>query len=47
MAYKNTAGTTSIANEMGTWRYFNSGLAKLGEYKSANLNIDSLAFSSD
>ena len=28
MAYKNTAGTTSIANEMGTWRYFNSGLGK-------------------
>ena len=39
MAYKNTAGTTSIANEMGTWRYFSSGLAKLGEYKGASLNI--------
>lgn len=41
MAYKNTAGNLSIANQFGTWRYFNSGIAKLGEYKGANLNIDS------
>lgn len=47
MAYKNTAGTTSIANEMGTWRYFNSSLAKLGEYKGANLNIDSSKVTAD
>lgn len=39
MAYKNTAGTSSITNEMGTWRYFNSGLTKLGSYKGANLSI--------
>lgn len=34
MAYKNSDGASSIANEWGQWRYFNSALTKLGESKA-------------
>lgn len=34
MAYKNSDGASSIANEWGQWRYFNSAMAKLGESKA-------------
>lgn len=34
MAYKNSDGNTSIANQWGQWRYFNSALTKLGESKA-------------
>ena len=34
MAYKNSDGNSSIANQWGQWRYFNSYLTKLGEYKA-------------
>ena len=34
MAYKNSDGNTSIANQWGQWRYFNSSLEKLGESKA-------------
>ena len=40
MAYKNTEGNSSIANQMGTWRYFNSSLQKLGTYKPAPVSIN-------
>lgn len=39
MAYKNTEGNSSIANQMGTWRYFNSSLEKLGTYKPATISV--------
>lgn len=39
MAYKNTEGNSSIANQMGTWRYFNSSLEKLGTYKPATIYV--------
>lgn len=34
MAYKNSDGASSIANEWGQWRYFNSAMTKLGESKA-------------
>ena len=34
MAYKNSDGNTSIANQWGQWRYFNSAMTKLGESKA-------------
>ena len=39
MAYENTAGTSSVNNAYGLWRQFNSGLAKVGTYKGANINL--------
>lgn len=40
MAYKNSDGTSSIANEWGQWRYFNSALDKLGTAKPATVTIN-------
>lgn len=40
MAYKNTEGNSSIVNQMGTWRYFNSSLEKLGTYKPATISVN-------
>lgn len=40
MAYKNTEGNSSIAQQMGTWRYFNSSLEKLGTYKPATISVN-------
>lgn len=34
MAYKNSDGNSSIANEWGQWGYFNSAMTKLGESKA-------------
>lgn len=39
MAYKNSDGNTSIANQWGQWGYFNSALAKLGESKATAPSI--------
>lgn len=39
MAYKNTNGTSSIANEFGQWRYFNSALKKLGKETPDTVSI--------
>jgi len=38
-SYKNTDTSSSIANEFGTWRYFNSNLKKLSGYKAESANI--------
>ena len=40
MAYKNSNGASSIANEWGQWRYFNSALDKLGTAKPATITIN-------
>ena len=40
MAYKNSDGNSSIAQEWGQWRYFNSALDKLGTAKPANITIN-------
>lgn len=40
MAYKNSDGTSSIANQWGQWRYFNSALDKLGTAKPATITIN-------
>lgn len=40
MAYKNSDGASSIANEWGQWRYFNSALDKLGTAKPATITIN-------
>ena len=40
MAYKNSDGNSSIANEWGQWRYFNSALDKLGTAKPATVTIN-------
>lgn len=34
MAYKNSDGNSSIANQWGQWRYFSSAMTKLGESKA-------------
>ena len=39
MAYKNSDGNTSIANQWGQWRYFNSAFTKLGELKATAPSI--------
>ena len=39
MAYKNSDGNTSIANQWGQWRYFNSAFTKLGEIKATTPSI--------
>lgn len=39
MGYKNTAGNSSISNEMGQWRYFTASMDKLGAYKGAKINL--------
>ena len=39
MAYKNSDGNTSIANQWGQWRYFNSSFTKLGELKATTPSI--------
>ena len=39
MAYKNSDGNTSIANQWGQWRYFNSAFTKLGELKATTPSI--------
>nr|DAO10521.1 MAG TPA: internal virion protein C [Caudoviricetes sp.] len=39
MAYKNSNGTSSISNEWGQWRYFNSALKKLGDSSPAQVSI--------
>lgn len=40
MAYKNSAGNSSISNELGQWRYFTSALAKLGTHKGGRVAIE-------
>lgn len=40
MAYTNTQTTSSISNQFGTWRYFNSSLEKLGTYKATPISIN-------
>lgn len=40
MAYKNSDGNSSIANQWGQWRYFNSALDKLGNAKPATISIN-------
>lgn len=40
MAYKNSDGNSSIANQWGQWRYFNSSLSKLGNAKPATISIN-------
>ena len=40
MAYKNSDGNSSIANQWGQWRYFNSALDKLGTAKPATVTIN-------
>lgn len=37
--YQNSAGNTGIARQYGEWRYFNSSLQSLGEYRGARLNV--------
>lgn len=37
--YQNSAGNTGIARQYGEWRYFNSSLQRLGEYRGARLNV--------
>ena len=39
MAYKNSDGNSSIVNQWGEWRYFNSALKKLGESSPAQVSI--------
>lgn len=39
MAYKNSDGNTSISNQWGQWRYFNSAFTKLGELKATAPSI--------
>ena len=39
MPYKNSDGASSIANEWGQWRYFNSALKKLGTSTPAPVSI--------
>ena len=39
MPYKNSDGNSSIANEWGQWRYFNSALKKLGNSTPAPVSI--------
>lgn len=39
MAYKNSDGNTSISNQWGQWRYFNSAFTKLGEIKATTPSI--------
>lgn len=39
MAYKNSEGNSSIANQWGQWRYFNSAFTKLGELKATAPSI--------
>ena len=43
MAYKNADTTSSIANEFGQWRYFNSSLEKLGAFKAPTMHVDASA----
>ena len=44
MPYKNTDTNSSIAQQLGTWRYFNSGFQKLGQIKgSVNIATPSQA----
>ncbi len=40
MAYKNSDGNSSIANQWGQWKYFNSALDKLGTAKPATVTIN-------
>lgn len=40
MAYKNSDGNSSIVNQWGQWRYFNSALDKLGTAKPATISIN-------
>lgn len=40
MAYKNSDGNSSIANQWGQWRYFNYALDKLGTAKPATISIN-------
>lgn len=40
MAYKNSDGNSSIANQWGQWRYFNSALDKLGTAKPVTISIN-------
>lgn len=40
MAYKNSDGNSSIANQWGQWRYFSSALDKLGNAKPATISIN-------
>lgn len=40
MAYKNSDGNSSIANQWEQWRYFNSALDKLGTAKPATVTIN-------
>lgn len=40
MAYKNSDGNSSIANQWGQWRYFSSALDKLGTAKPATISIN-------
>lgn len=40
MAYKNSDGNSSIANQWGQWRYLNSALDKLGTAKPATVTIN-------
>lgn len=40
MAYKNSDGTSSIVNQWGQWRYFNSALDKLGNATPAKISIN-------
>lgn len=37
-SYKNSAGNVGISNEYFKWRYFNSSLQRLGEYKAPTLS---------
>lgn len=39
MAYKNSEGNSSIANQWGQWRYFNSAFTKLGDLKATTPSI--------
>lgn len=39
MAYNNTETTSSISNQFGTWRYFNSAIQKLNTYKPTPVSI--------
>lgn len=39
MAYKNTETNSSIAQQFGTWRYFNSALQKIPAYKATSYSI--------
>lgn len=37
-SYQNSAGNKGISSEYGQWRYFNSSIKRLGEYRNARLN---------